>query len=179
MSGLLHRAWSAARAQVRRRFLQGAPRLFLGICRAASSAELGLAGEELVARRLRRRGSAIEARRLRTPWGELDVLARDGLGLVCIEVKTARLVPRPRIRGAAPIPLAERERPGARVDGAGQRRLDRIAAGLAGRRRLPARWEVWEVLVGPGRFRVEIRRSAPGGPELHAIQRDAFMAGRG
>lgn len=149
------------RARLRRAFLHAAPRAFLRSCPGATTAELGLVGEELVARALVRTGHAVEGRRVRTPWGELDVLARDRTGLVCIEVKTAQRAPMPRIRGAAPIPLDSRDRPGARVDARGHDRLERIAAGLGRRRNQTARCEVWEVLVGPGRGRVEVRRSYP------------------
>lgn len=137
-----------------------APRSFLVLCPAATTAEIGLVGEDLVARALHRDGARIEARRLRTPWGELDLLAHDARGLVAIEVKSARIAPRPRIRGAAPIPLAVRDRPGARVDEHGRERLERIARGIAARRGIPARAEVFEVLVGPGRFQLEIERVA-------------------
>ncbi len=148
---------TALRAGLRRH----APALFLRFC-AATDAELGHAGEELVARALRRSGATILARRLRTQWGELDVLARDAHGLVCVEVKTARRVPMPRPRGAPPIALAARDRPGARVDGRGEARLQRIADGLAGRSHGPARCEVWEVLVGPGHRAPEVARRRHG-----------------
>ncbi|MBL8862631.1 MAG: YraN family protein [Planctomycetes bacterium] len=153
MSGPLARL---ARAALRR----VAPRAFLALCPRAGSDELGRAGEELVARALHRAGARIEARRLRTPWGELDLLARDALGLLAVEVKTARLAPRPRPRGEPPVPLAAGRRPGARVDGRGRVRLERIARGLAARRRVPVRAEVWEVLAGPGRATLAVRRVA-------------------
>jgi len=154
-------ARAALPSGLRAAILRCAPRAFLWVCRGASTAEVGLAGEELVATALRRRGDRLEARRLRTPWGELDLLARDARGLVCVEVKTARRAPLPRIRGQAPIALAARDRPGARVDARGLERLERIAAGISGRRRLPARCEVWEVLIGPGRTALEVRRRPP------------------
>lgn len=47
----------------------------------------GLCAEDCVARVYRARGAAILARRLRTPGGELDIVARDGDILVFIEVK--------------------------------------------------------------------------------------------
>jgi hypothetical protein len=140
---------------LRATLVRHAPALFLRLC-TPTDAELGRAGEELVARALRRAGAVILARRLRTPWGELDVLARDAHGLVCVEVKTARRLPMPRPRGAPPIALAARDRPGARVDGRGEARLRRIADGLAAWRRGPARCAVWEVLVGPGRRMPEV-----------------------
>lgn len=157
---MIARVTAYARSTARALLLRRAPGLFLRIVRDASSAEIGLAGEELVARALRAGGARIEGRRLRTPWGELDVLARDAHGLVCVEVKSARRPPMPRIRGCAPIALAERDRPGARVDRRGLDRLARIAQALGARRRLPARPEVWEVVVGPARGRIEVRRIA-------------------
>lgn len=141
-----------------RRFLaRRAPRAFLWIWPDPGSAELGCVGEELVARALFRRGDTIEGRRLRTPWGELDVLAQDARGLVCVEVKSTRRAPMPHIRGQAAVAMSERDRPGARVDACGRERLQRIARGLAARRRLAARCEVWEVVVGPRRGAIEIR----------------------
>jgi len=151
----------SVRRALRAALLRHAPAIFVSLC-VPTDAELGQAGEELVARALRRAGAAILARRLRTPWGELDVLARDAHGLVCVEVKTARRVPMPRRRGAPPIALAARDRPGARVDGRGEARLRRIADGLARQSRSPARTEVWEVLVGPGRRVPEVARRPTG-----------------
>jgi len=49
---------------------------------------LGKHGEELACKALRRRGYAILARRYRTRVGEIDIVARDGLTVVFIEVKT-------------------------------------------------------------------------------------------
>ena len=51
---------------------------------------LGKHGEDLTCRELRRRGYAILARRYRTRWGEIDIVARDGDTLVFVEVKTRR-----------------------------------------------------------------------------------------
>ena len=51
---------------------------------------LGKHGEDLACRELRRRGYAVLARRYRTRWGEIDIVARDGDTLVFIEVKTRR-----------------------------------------------------------------------------------------
>ena len=51
---------------------------------------LGKHGEDLACRELRRRGYALLARRYRTRWGEIDIVARDGRTLVFIEVKTRR-----------------------------------------------------------------------------------------
>lgn len=49
---------------------------------------LGLAGERLAERFLRRRGLKVIARRFRTPAGELDLVMRDGDAIVFVEVKT-------------------------------------------------------------------------------------------
>ena len=51
---------------------------------------LGKHGEDLACRELRRRRYAILARRYRTRWGEIDIVARDGDTLVFVEVKTRR-----------------------------------------------------------------------------------------
>ena len=49
---------------------------------------LGKLGEDLACVELERRGYAILARRYRTRFGEIDVVARDGQTLVFVEVKT-------------------------------------------------------------------------------------------
>ncbi|MBU4464659.1 MAG: YraN family protein [Actinobacteria bacterium] len=51
---------------------------------------LGRAGEERAARYLTERGYEILDRNWRTQGGELDLLARDGVRLVIVEVKTRR-----------------------------------------------------------------------------------------
>jgi len=51
---------------------------------------LGEQGEALACCELRRRGYAILARRFRTRFGEIDIIARDGDALVVVEVKTRR-----------------------------------------------------------------------------------------
>ncbi len=52
--------------------------------------DLGLLGERLAAEHLERLGYAILARRHRTRFGELDIVAADGRTLVFVEVKTRR-----------------------------------------------------------------------------------------
>src|SRR5215212_6569453 len=49
---------------------------------------LGKLGEELACVELERRGYAILARRYRTRFGEIDIVARDGETTVIVEVKT-------------------------------------------------------------------------------------------
>ena len=51
---------------------------------------LGARGEELAAEHLERRGLAIIERNYRTRFGELDLVAHDGVRLVFCEVKTRR-----------------------------------------------------------------------------------------
>lgn len=51
---------------------------------------LGRAGEELAARHLERLGYDVLARNHRTRFGELDLVASDGVGIVFVEVKTRR-----------------------------------------------------------------------------------------
>jgi len=48
---------------------------------------LGKSGEECACRELERRGYAILARRYRTRFGEIDIVARDGPTVVFVEVK--------------------------------------------------------------------------------------------
>jgi putative endonuclease len=49
--------------------------------------QLGLSGESLAVEELERRGYAILARRYRTAYGEIDIVAEDGQTLVFVEVK--------------------------------------------------------------------------------------------
>jgi putative endonuclease len=49
---------------------------------------LGRRGENLAAKTLRRKGYRIVAANVRTPYGELDLVARRGRWVVFIEVKT-------------------------------------------------------------------------------------------
>jgi putative endonuclease len=50
----------------------------------------GAAAEGQVAQHYERRGFSIAGRRWRSPAGEVDLIARDGRGLVFVEVKRAR-----------------------------------------------------------------------------------------
>ena len=54
---------------------------------------LGRLGEELAARHLERLGFDVLARRHRTRFGEIDLIASDGRSLVFAEVKTRRAGP--------------------------------------------------------------------------------------
>jgi len=57
---------------------------------AASRQITGKTGEDLAVRELTRRGYAILARRYRTRFGEIDIVARDGNAIVFVEVKARR-----------------------------------------------------------------------------------------
>ena len=67
---------------------------------------LGLLGEDLACRELRRRGYAILARRHRSRFGELDIVCSDAGVVVFVEVK-ARVSAR---RGTAAESLSPRKR---------------------------------------------------------------------
>ena len=68
---------------------------------------LGILGEDLACEELRRRGYAILARRYRTRYGEIDIVARDGETIVFIEV-TARAGREFGGAAAAVTPLKQR-----------------------------------------------------------------------
>jgi putative endonuclease len=93
--------------------------------------ELGLSGETLACAELQRRGYAILARRYRTKYGEIDIIARDGPTVVFVEVK-ARLTD--DFGGAAAAVTAWK-----------QRRVARMALDYLSRRHLhdcPCRFDV-------------------------------------
>ena len=108
-----------------------------------STRELGELGEECVARRLRRAGWTLVARRLPTPDGEIDIVARRPGVLACVEVKSAR---------GSPDDL--RWRPGLRIDAetlARQRNAARWLARRSGDSRERGRVDLYEVFLQSGR----------------------------
>lgn len=110
---------------------------------------LGKAGEDIVCRELSRRGYEILARRHRTRYGEIDIIARDAETTVFVEVKTRD--------GSNYGSGAESVAPWK------QQRLARMAIDYAGRHGLldtPCRIDVVQVDVGPGEPRVEIYQNA-------------------
>ncbi len=112
-------------ARCLRRLLLRTPRLFVALW-APDDRELGELGEEVAAHHLAARGWRILGRRLRTPSGEADLVARSDEVLAVVEVKTGRTAPIPRPRGAhLPEKVALRWRPGLRCDA---RRLARLSA---------------------------------------------------
>jgi putative endonuclease len=141
----------------RRWLIAHAPALFARWCEP-DAAELGLLGEELAARHLRAAGWVLLGRRLRTAAGEVDLLAREGGELVCVEVKTARSERIPRARGVDPARARLNDRPGERWKPAQAGRLERAARLLAREHgEASARLDLVEVLLEPGSARVELR----------------------
>jgi len=110
---------------------------------------LGRRGERRACRGLKRHGYVIHARNLRTPCGEIDILAEEGRQIVLVEVKTTA---RP---GGAPAqaPLGHAQR--GRLQEAA--RWLRQRPGFRGRR---LRIDVVMVTLDAGRFVVTIRREA-------------------
>ena len=141
-----------------RRWLIGhAPALFARWCEP-DAAELGELGEELAARHLRARGWVLLGRRLRTRAGEVDLLAREGSELVCVEVKTSRAQHVPLPRGADSALGRLNEQPGERWKPAQERRLARAAQLLAREHGAGhVRLDLVEVVLEPRSTRVELR----------------------
>jgi putative endonuclease len=70
--------------------------------------QLGKQGEDLAAHELERRGYAILARRYRTRFGEIDIVAEDARAIVFVEVKARRT---PHFgRAAEAVPFWKRRR---------------------------------------------------------------------
>lgn len=110
---------------------------------------LGKMGEDLACRELGRLGYAILARRHRTRYGEIDIIARDKATTVFVEVKTRD--------GDTFGTGAESVAPWK------QQRLARMAVDYAARNGLldtPCRLDVVEVTLGVGEPRIAIYRNA-------------------
>ncbi len=137
-----HKSDSARRDSARR---DSARRVVSG----AAARRLGRRGERVAARWLRRHGYRILARNLRTPRGEVDLLAEERGVLVIVEVKTSARA------GGAPAqpPLRRTQRRRLQASGAWLRRR----AGLG---TVPLRLDVVVVTLDAGRFVVTIRRDA-------------------
>ncbi len=105
----------------------------------------GKMGEDLACAELERRGYAILARRYRTRYGEIDVIARQGAVTVFVEVKARASG---EFGGGA-----------AAVTGWKQQRIARMATDFLARRRLldaPCRFDVVTIDVGADGLRVEV-----------------------
>lgn len=119
-----------------------------------SRRQLGDRGESIAARHLAQAGLELLGANLRTPSGEIDLLARDGADLVFVEVRTRRGTP-----GAAAESLST-----AKV-----RRMWRCAmehCEAAGLDPDTARLDAVVIDLGPGGAMVEHLRGleVPGGP---------------
>lgn len=111
--------------------------------------QLGKHGEKLAERELERRGYAILARRYRTRYGEIDLVARNGETIVFVEVKARRT----NEFGTA----AEAVTPWK------QRRLAAMATDYLARNRLtnhPCRFDVVAIDGPPGSETVTVYRCA-------------------
>jgi putative endonuclease len=110
---------------------------------------LGQTGEDLACLELRRRGYEILARRYRTRFGEIDIIARDKGVTVFVEVK-ARMGSRFGQSAAAVTALK-------------QRRVGRMARDYLARRRLldsPCRFDVVALDIDDGLTRVTVYADA-------------------
>jgi putative endonuclease len=110
---------------------------------------LGILGEDIACAELTRRGYAILARRYRTRYGEIDIVARDGLTIVFVEVKARD--------GGDFGGGAEAVTPWK------QRRISRMAMDYLARCRWddrPSRFDVVTVEIGPGAPAVEVYPNA-------------------
>ncbi len=110
---------------------------------------LGKLGEDLACEELSRRGYEILARRYRTRYGEIDIVARDGRTIVIVEVKTRD--GRAFGGGVDAVTVAK------------QRRMLRMGTDYLLRRRLadqPCRFDVVDVNIEGGVPRIEVYRNA-------------------
>ena len=111
---------------------------------------LGKQGEDLAAQELQRRGYAILARRYRTRFGEIDIVAQDAASIVFVEVKARRTL---RYGAAAEA-----------VPSWKQRRIAAMAVDYlawTGRLQDPCRFDVVAIDgLGSGRVQVSVIRNA-------------------
>jgi putative endonuclease len=111
--------------------------------------DLGKLGEDFACAELSRRGYSILARRYRTKYGEIDIVARDGSTIVIVEVKTRD--GRAFGEGAEAVTFAK------------QRRMLRMGTDYLLRRKLadqPCRFDVVDVNIEGGVPRIEVYRNA-------------------
>ncbi len=111
--------------------------------------DLGKLGEDLACAELSRRGYKILARRFRTKYGEIDIVAREGSTVVVVEVKT---------RGGRAFGGGAEA-----VTGVKQRRMLRMGTEYLLRRNLadePCRFDVVDVNIEGGVPRIEVYRNA-------------------
>jgi Holliday junction resolvase-like predicted endonuclease len=137
-------------------------------CAEPDDRELGELGERLAARALARLGWRVLGRRVRTPEGEIDLVARRGRELIALEVKASR-APGPRVF-----------RPADRFGHAARRRQERALAWVA--RRLghggPSRLVLCEVFAPAGRAPRVYFEPLDGGPADRATFHPGSPLGR-
>ena len=117
---------------------------------------LGKRGEEEAARFLKKRGFRIVDRNVRSRFGEIDLVARDGKTLVFVEVKARR--------------ESDGDPPEAAVTGGKQRRLGQLAQHYLKWKRLgevPCRFDVVAVTLD-ARDHVKTLRHLPAAFEVEA-----------
>jgi len=105
---------------------------------------LGRWGEDLACRTLQRLGLKVLARNLRTPVGEIDIVARQGRTLVFVEVKTRRST----VFGTPAEAVGPRK----------QRQIVRAAQWYLADTRQPqaaVRFDVVAIVAGPGEPQIE------------------------
>ena len=110
---------------------------------------LGKTGEDLACRELERRGYEILARRWRQRGGEIDIVARDGLTIVFVEVKARE----GRSFGAAAEAVADWK----------QRRIVQLGLAYITRHRLfdcPCRFDVVSIQIDDDKPTVTIFQNA-------------------
>lgn len=113
---------------------------------------LGKSGEDVACRELERRGYAVLARRYRTRFGEIDIVARDGPTIVFVEVKA-----RTTARYGDPAEAVTLHK---------QARVTAMAEDYLARRHIshvPCRFDVVAIEFGTGgKLRVEVFQDAFG-----------------
>jgi putative endonuclease len=110
---------------------------------------LGKSGEDLACGELQRLGYTIVARRYRTRYGEIDIVARDGPTIVFVEVKA-----RTSDHYGAPAESVTLYK---------QARITAMAEDFVARRGLagaPCRFDVVAVTFAEGKMRVEVFQNA-------------------
>lgn len=105
---------------------------------------LGIRGEDIAERFLRKKGYRIVARNFKTPVGEIDIVADDGGTLVFVEVKT---------RGGQTF-----GRPFEAVDGRKKAKLRKVALYYLKNRcknDTPSRFDVLSIVAADGKEEIE------------------------
>lgn len=109
---------------------------------------LGSQGEDIAIRFLKKKGMRILARNYKTPYGEIDIIAREGNTIVFIEVKT-------RTTNSFGQPVEA-------ISGRKQKTLGLVALHYLtnGKTHLPARFDIVSIMLKQGGYDVEHLRDA-------------------